>query len=101
MEDQNFQVEHDFPVSEYYKNHILAGETLTHNGPWWSAVLLIKDPKTQEPFIGAYRWQKTQLGWKVRKRFSFKRKSDVRKVVELLMKYADRLETVPKGGKDD
>lgn len=61
----------DFPVVEYYSKNIIDGETISKGGGWWTAVLLIKDPHTEKPFIGLYRWQLTESGWKVRKKFSF------------------------------
>ena len=86
-------MEFDFPISDYYKGHILDGETLIRNGPWWTAILLMRDPKSKEPFIGVYRWQKTAEGWKVRKRFSFKTQEEIKKVVETLTKFSGRLKS--------
>jgi len=86
-------IEYDFPVTQYYKGHIRGGETLTHTGAWWTAILLIEDPKTKKPFIGLYRWQKTKSGWKTRKRFSFKRVTEVKQALSIIQNLATGLES--------
>ncbi len=85
-------VEYNFPLSAYYKGLVLGAETLTNTGVWWTAILLIRDPKTQKPFIGLYRWQKTKEGWKTRKRFTFKRADEVKRAVEMIQRLAVKLE---------
>ncbi len=81
----------DFPVSDYYKGHILDAETITRAGGWWTAILLIEDPDTGKPFIGAYRWQMTENGWKVRKTFSLKRKKDAATFLSIVTRFSDKL----------
>ena len=34
-----------FPIGDYYRNNLLDAVTITRGGRWWSAVLLINDPK--------------------------------------------------------
>lgn len=92
MEDKEVEVEYNFPISEFYKGQVIGAETLTNTGVWWTAILLIKDPKTQKPFIGMYRWQKTKEGWKCRKRFTFKRLDEVKRAVEIIQRLARKLE---------
>jgi len=92
MKDNNVPIEYNFPLSDYYKGHVLGAETLTNTGVWWTAVLLIRDPKTQKPFIGMYRWQKTKEGWKTRKRFTFKRADEVKRAIEMIQRLAVKLE---------
>ena len=41
------------------------------NQRWWTAVLLIKDPRTGKPFVSLYRWESRQGEWKTRKSFKF------------------------------
>ena len=41
----------DFPISDYYKDHIVDAITIKRSGSWWSAVLLIDDPKSKKRFI--------------------------------------------------
>jgi hypothetical protein len=59
----------DFPISDYYRERIIDAETIARSGGWWTAVLVIKDPRTDKPFINLYRWQKSGEEWKVRKSF--------------------------------
>jgi hypothetical protein len=83
--------EEEFPVTPYYKGHLLGGETLSKVGGWWSAVLLIRDPRTEKPFIGLYRWQKSNGAWKVRKRFSFKSAKDLQNALGAIGRLSDKL----------
>jgi len=92
---QGQEVDDDFgfPVTPYYRGHILDGQTLTAAGVWWTAILLLQDPKTKKPFIGLYRWQKSKTGgWKTRKRFSFKRAAEVKQVMRIMERFAFKLE---------
>ena len=66
----------DFPISEYYRDNIVDGFTLSRVAGWWSAILIIKDPKTEKHILNVYQWQLTEGGWKVRKNFSFKKQKD-------------------------
>ena len=54
----------NFPISDYYQNSIIDAETVSRSGGWWTAVILIADPRNQKPFITIYRWQKTDTGCK-------------------------------------
>lgn len=81
----------NFPISEYYKPHILDGVTVSRGGSWWTAVLLIKDPRTGDPFIALYRWQSTDSGWKVRKRFSFRRIDEVNSILKVIQSFSNKL----------
>jgi len=67
----------DFPISDYYRDNIVDGFTLSRVGSWWSAILIIKDPKTEKNILNVYQWQLTENGWKVRKTFSFKKRKDL------------------------
>src|SRR5262245_25083672 len=91
MADESKPLEFDFPIVDFYKNHILDGRTLIKTGGWWTAILLIEDPKDKKPFIGLYRWQKTKTGWKARKRFSFNRSNGVKEVIGILQLFAEKL----------
>lgn len=86
MEEQE-----QFPVSDYYQGHVLEGETLSKIGVWWSAILLIREPKTQRPFVCLYRWQKTAAGWKVRKRYSFNSARDLNRALNLLQRLLSKM----------
>ena len=47
----------NFPVSEYYREHIREGISISRASKWWSAALLIEDPKTGKPFVSIYLWE--------------------------------------------
>ena len=40
------------PVSDYYSNNILDSHTITKGGGWWTALVLIEDPRTKIPLSG-------------------------------------------------
>lgn len=84
--------EESFPVTEYYRGHLLGGETLSKVGGWWSAVLLIRDPRTEKPFIGLYRWQKSGGSWKVRKRFNIKSTKELQMTLAAIGRLSGKLE---------
>ena len=54
----------NFPVADYYKDNIIDAETISRSGSWWTAVLVIRDPRSGDPFISIYRWQKRKGEWK-------------------------------------
>lgn len=80
-----------FPVSDYYSEHILEGITLSNKGGWWSAVLLIRDPKTKKPFLALYRWEQKDGVWKNRKSFVIRDQSGVAKVISALTELKAKL----------
>jgi hypothetical protein len=80
-----------FPITDYYKGKILDGVTLSKSGAWWTAILLIEDPRSQLPFINLYRWQHTEAGWKVRGRFKISTKEDATNIVDVLSEFLERL----------
>lgn len=82
----------NFPVSEYYKNHILDAETIVKKGKWWTAVLLLEDPNSGKKLINIYRWQSTGSGWKTNKRFTFRKESDVKDIFETIQKFSKHLD---------
>ncbi len=82
----------NFPISDFYRENIIEAETVARGGGWWTAVFLIKDPNTNKPFIGLYRWQLTESGWKVRKRFTFRRIKEVTSIVDIIQRFSKKLE---------
>lgn len=81
-----------FPISDYYKDNILDAETVSRGGSWWTAVLLVKDPKTEKPIILLYQWQKKGDEWKTRKRFSFKKKKVLENTLEIIKRFGENIE---------
>ena len=82
----------NFPISDYYKSHILDARTLSNRGGWWTAVLLIEDPKTNKPFVSVYRWQHTESGWKLRNRVHIKNRADAKLLIESIETFSQRLD---------
>ena len=80
-----------FPVAEYYADHVLDGVTLSRKGGWWSALLLIRDPKTHEPFLNLYRWEQVDGTWKNRKSFVIRDQKAVDTVISALNQFRGRL----------
>lgn len=74
----------DFPVSDYYKERILDGMTINRVGPWWSAILLMRDPKNQKKFLTFYLWKKQGREWKNQKRFNCRSQKDAERIIEIL-----------------
>jgi hypothetical protein len=87
----------NFPVSEYYRDHIKDGETLARGGGWWTAVLVIEDPRTHFPFIAVYRWQSTEAGWKVRKQLTLRSRQQVSQLSDILCRLATQLPATAAG----
>ena len=85
----------EFPVSKYYRRHVVDGITITEGGGWWSAALLIRDPKSRELFVGLYRWQASKDGWKTRGSFKLRAGDHVRRTVTALEWHLRRM-----GGRD-
>jgi hypothetical protein len=82
----------NFPISEYYKNHIIDAHTISRAGKWWTALLVISDPRDGRPFIGLYKWQNTDSGWKTRNRFLIKKTRELVSISEGLERFNKYLE---------
>jgi hypothetical protein len=82
----------NFPISDYYRENIIDAETISRGGGWWTAVLLIRDPETDKPFVALYRWQLSGEEWKVRKSISFKSKKQVDGVLAAMTRFGEKLE---------
>ena len=82
----------NFPVSEYYKGRIIDAETIARGGSWWTAVLVIKDPQTEKPYLGYYRWQWDGENWKTRKTITFKSKRQVEEILASVSRLKEHLE---------
>lgn len=80
-----------FPVAEYYADHVLDGVTLSRKGGWWSALLLIRDPRTHEPFLNLYRWEQVDGTWKNRKSFVIRDQKAVDTIISALNQFKGRL----------
>lgn len=74
----------NFPVSDYYRDHIVDALTISRAGKWWSAVLVIEHPTNKKRFICLYRWEKKDGVWKTRKNFKINSMKDADKLVEII-----------------
>jgi hypothetical protein len=61
-----------YPLAEYYRDHVRDGVTISRGGGWWTAVLLIKDPRSDSHFIAFYRWKLSNGEWRKNKSFSIR-----------------------------
>lgn len=77
-----------FPLSDYYKDCVIDALTLSRVGGWWSAVLVIRDPKSETPFIAFYRWQKSGDTWKTRKNFVIRNLREADEVVQAIANFS-------------
>lgn len=82
----------NFPISEYYRTEIMDAQTISRGGSWWTAALLIRDPKSKKPFVALYRWQLTEAGWKMRKRFTFRKTSEIQTTFKALVELGAKLD---------
>src|SRR5438552_17914622 len=88
---QSLALGQNFPVSEYYRECIVDAFTINRTGTWWSAALLIRDPKTHREFVGLYKFQKRGGVWKVRQKIHVNSSSDATRLAEALSSFARRL----------
>lgn len=80
-----------FPVSDYYRPHVVEGTTISKRGAWWSAVLLIRDPNSGKRFVKLYRWQRSGDEWKTRTSYKIAKIAQLRDTLSALETYADRV----------
>ena len=81
----------DFPVGDYYTEHIIDGETIARGGGWWTAVLLLQDPKDGGNIVALYRWQSVGGEWKARKQIKFRKPEQVATLADILVRFRERL----------
>lgn len=74
----------DFPVDRYLRNQIRDALTLARVGGWWSAALLIEDPRSGKPYVAFYRWQFRNGAWKRVSKFNCRAKADADKIRSFL-----------------
>ena len=82
----------NFPIADYYRENILDALTVSRQGAWWTAVLLIEDPKTKKPFISLYKWQSTESGWRIRSRFHFKRAAEMKSIMDAIQQFSEKMD---------
>ena len=80
-----------FPVTAYYKSRILDAVTIRKGGSWWSAVLLINEPKSEKNIIMFYKWQKIGEDWKLRSKFKISDKVGADKFIDAIKQFSEKL----------
>ena len=80
-----------YPVTDYYKEHVLDGITVSRGGGWWTAILLIEDPKNKARFLNLYRWESSGDEWKTRKTFTIRDQGGLDKIVKALQELREKL----------
>jgi len=81
----------NFPVSDYYKDHIVDALTISRKGGWWTAVLVIEQPTNKKNFICLYRWELNDGTWKTRKNFKINSKKDAAKIIEVISTLSEKI----------
>lgn len=81
----------NFPISVYYKDSVVDAETLSNINGWWTAVLLLREPKGGNIFLALYKWQLVDGVWKKRMGWKFKNKSDFEKTLSVLGRFSIKL----------
>ncbi|MDE0395544.1 MAG: hypothetical protein OYK82_12290 [Gammaproteobacteria bacterium] len=74
----------DFPVASYLRGQIRDAMTLTRTGRWWSAALLIEDPRHGKRYVAVYRWHFRDGDWKRVSKFVCRSKGDADKIRSFL-----------------
>lgn len=80
----------NFPVSEYYRKHIVDARTIARSGTWWNALLAINEPSSGRPFLALYKWQRRGGEWKKSTSYKINSHKDLAKIRTAL----DELESV-------
>ena len=74
----------DFPVAGYLQGQIRDAMTLSRSGTWWSAALVIEDPRNRKRHVALYRWQFRDGSWKRVSKFICRTKGDADKIRSFL-----------------
>ena len=80
-----------FPDGEYYGADLIDGATVRRDGAWWSAVLLIRDPQRDEPYVALHRWAKRNGAWQRSGTYRFSSREQIADAVRVLTEYAEKM----------
>lgn len=75
-----------YPVSDFYKDNILDGVTVNRTSLWWTAILAIKDPRSEKTFMNIYKWKLKEGDWKVVQSFKINSYKDASTIASELEK---------------
>jgi hypothetical protein len=87
----NASIGQNFPVSDHFRDRIVDAITIKNTGTWWSAVLLIIDPRTEKPFLKLYKWQKKDNVWKERQSIKINNKNDCTQFIDAISNLSEKL----------
>ena len=82
----------NFPIDSFYKGCIVDAETLSNKSGWWTAVLLLRDPKTNCKIIALYKWQQVDGAWKKRSSWKIKSNQEYLTLNSVIQKLINQLE---------
>jgi hypothetical protein len=82
----------NFPIDSYYRGCIIDAETLINKSGWWTAVLLLRDPKSNTKFISLYKWQQVDGVWKKRSSWKIKSNQEFLTTFSVIQKLVKTLE---------
>lgn len=82
----------NFPVDSFYKDCIIDAETLSNRNGWWTAVLLLNDPKTNKKIIALYKWQQVNGEWKKRSSWKIKNNKEFSSIFAIIQRFIKQLE---------
>lgn len=81
----------NFPISDYYRPYIQDAVTISRGGAWWTAAVLIEDPKSAKQFVTLYSWQQVGDTWKMRKSFTIRSQKALQGVISALQGFEQQL----------
>ena len=81
----------NFPVAEYLRDHIQTARTISRSGSWWTAILVISDPRSGNPYVALYKWQNRGGDWKKATSFRISSKEHLDKIIEHLRDFTSYL----------
>ena len=81
----------NFPVAEYLRPHILDARTISRTGAWWTAILVIEDPRNNKPYIALYKWQSKDGSWRKSTSFRISQGKHLTGIVETLAEFSEHL----------
>ena len=81
----------EFPVTGVLQSHVVTGRTLRKSNGWWTAILLVNDPKTSRSQLIFYRWDWKGDRWRERKSFPIHDRQCVDLAINVLTELKARL----------
>lgn len=77
----------ELPISNYY--HAIKYQTIGKSSKWWSFIVLFK--ANDKIKIGLYLFQKKEVGWKRKHKFTISSKEEYQDVTKILDMYSQFL----------